>query len=57
MTGGYSVYVGMEIDSGDLLALYEWSFQSKKKLDSRRTKQVAILWCIFCIVLIIISLI
>lgn len=40
MAGGYSVYVGMDLDSGDLLAVYEWSFQSTKKIDSRRIKQV-----------------
>ena len=40
MSGGYSVYAGMDLESGDLLAIYEWSFQPTKKTDSRRVKQV-----------------
>ena len=34
------MFVGMDTDSGDLLAVYKWTFQSAKKLDSRRIKQV-----------------
>lgn len=44
----YSVYLGVESDSGDLLAIYEWvlQFKTAKKgagVDPRRIKQVFIL--------------
>ena len=39
MTGGYSVHVGMDLENGELLAVYEWHFQFLKK-DARRAKQV-----------------
>ena len=34
------MYVGMDSESGELLAIYEWSFQLTKKMDTRRVKQV-----------------
>ena len=41
--GGNSVCVAMDIDTGELLVIYEWSLQCRtvKKGDTRRLKQVS----------------
>ncbi|XP_019855802.1 PREDICTED: eIF-2-alpha kinase GCN2-like isoform X1 [Amphimedon queenslandica] len=41
--GYYSVYCGMEVDSGSLVCIYEWIIPCKtqKKADTRRSRQVA----------------
>ena len=40
--GYYSVYCGMEVDSGSLVCIYEWMIPCKtqKKADTRRSRQV-----------------
>ena len=42
VTGGHTVYVGLDMESGDLLAIYEWVLQCRtdKRGDTRRQKQV-----------------
>ena len=41
--GGNSVCIAMDIDTGELLVIYEWSLQCRtvKKGDTRRLKQVS----------------
>uniref|UniRef100_A0A1X7TDC2 Protein kinase domain-containing protein n=1 Tax=Amphimedon queenslandica TaxID=400682 RepID=A0A1X7TDC2_AMPQE len=41
--GYYSVYCGMEVDTGSLVCVYEWIIPCKtqKKADTRRSRQVA----------------
>ena len=48
LAGGYTVFVGMDGSSGDLLAIYDWSlhFKPAKRGDSRRLKQVCVCVCV-----------
>ena len=41
-SGGYSVYVALDRESGELLVAYEWVLPCRpaRKIDSRRIKQV-----------------
>ena len=45
---GYSVYIGMDNNTGDLLAIYEWILRCKpaKNDISRRQKQVSLSLCV-----------
>ena len=40
--GGYSLYSGMDCDTGQLVTIYEWTVPCKasRKTDTRRIKQV-----------------
>lgn len=37
---GYSVYVGMDLEAGGLLAVYEWNLHTSRSYLSKRRKQV-----------------
>lgn len=37
---GYSVHVGMDVEAGELLAVYKWILQAGKSLYAKRNKQV-----------------
>ena len=45
---GYSVYIGMDNNTGDLVAVYEWILRCKpaKNDISRRQKQVSLSLCV-----------
>ena len=45
---GYSVYIGMDSNTGDLVAIYEWVLRCRQaKSDiSRRQKQVCLSFCV-----------
>lgn len=45
---GYSVYIGMDTNTGDLVAIYEWVLRCKQAKNDlfRRQKQVCVCMCL-----------